>query len=166
MGLSELAEGVRVTEGQRERGVASVDRTSESLADRLSACEGDLPTDAETAAVVIERYAGGGSIGQAAAVASVPEVTAAKVLHLVGESVSPLSPTGRTVVRDWVAGELSRSEALSLTRASPAAFALAAYVETHEPIPAAQAAVGSTLSPDGSGDAALSSAVEPPDELR
>lgn len=167
MGLAELAEGVRVTETQRERGVAAVDRTGDSLADRLSACEGQLPTEAARAAVVIERYAEGGSVGQAAAVASVPEVTAAKVLHLVGESVSPLSPTGRTIVRDWIAGELPRSEALSLTRASPAAFALAAYVETHDPIPAAQAAVEATLeSQPGAGETGLSSAVEAPDDLR
>jgi hypothetical protein len=169
MGLAELAEGVRVTEAQRERGVAAVDQTGDSLADRLAVCEERLPTDATTAAAVVERYAKGGSVGQAAAVASVPEVTAAKVLHLIGESVSPLSPTGRAIVEDWIAGELPRSEALSLTRASPAAFALAAYVETHEPIPAAQAAVEAPL--DGrsratSGDAPVSSAVEPPDELR
>jgi hypothetical protein len=165
MGLSDLAEGVTVTETQRERGVAAVDRTGGSLADRLSACADDLPTDAATAAAVIERYAAGGSVGRAAAVGSVPTVTAAKVLHLVGESVSPLSPTGRAVVRDWIAGEVSRSEALSLTRASPAAFALAAYVETHDPLPAAQAAVEATRA-EGSCDLAPSSAVEPPEDLR
>lgn len=169
MGLSDLAEGVRVTETQREHGVAAVDHTGNSLEDKLSTCEDQLPTDAITAAAVVERYAGGGSVGQAAAVASVPEVTAAKILHLVGESVSPLGPTGRAVVRDWIAGNLSRSEALSLTRASPSTFALAAYVETHDPIPAAQDAVGATLecrSPVRSSDEALNSAVETPDELR
>jgi hypothetical protein len=169
MGLADLAEGVRVTESQCEHGVAAVDRTGDSLADRLSGCEEQLPTDATTAAAVVERYAAGGSVGQAAAVASVPEVTAAKVLHLVGESVSPLSPTGRAVVRDWISGELPRSEALSLTRASPAAFALASYVETHEPIPAAQAAVEATLdrrSRADSGAAGFNSAVEAPDDLR
>jgi hypothetical protein len=169
MGLSELAAGVKTTETQRDRGVAAVDRTGDSLADRLVECESALPTDAAAAAAVVERYAAGGSVGQAAAVGDVPRVTAAKVLHLVGESVSPLGPTGRTVVRDWIDGDLSRTEALSLTRASPAAFALAAYVETHEPIPAAQAAVQAAL--DGgartsAGDAALAGAVEPPEELR
>ncbi len=169
MGLADLAEGVRVTETQRERGVAAINRTGDTLADRLSECEGDLPTDAATAAAVVERYAAGGSIGQAAAVAAVPEVTAAKVLHLVGETVSPLSPTGRAVVRDWIAGDLPRSEALSLTRSSPATFALAAYVETHEPLPAAQAAVEAAFDRQAgtsSGGAELSSAIEPPDELR
>ena len=50
MGLSDIAEGVRVTEEQRDRGVASVDRTGASLAERLGSCAADLPTDAERAA--------------------------------------------------------------------------------------------------------------------
>ncbi|WP_267903105.1 DUF7858 family protein [Halobacterium bonnevillei] len=37
MGLTDIAEGVSVTTRQRDRGVASVDRTGESLADQLAA---------------------------------------------------------------------------------------------------------------------------------
>lgn len=96
-------------------------------------------------------------------------MTAAKTLHLVGESVSPLGPTGRAVVCDWIAGELSRSEALALTRASPATFALAAYVETHEPIAAARDAVQGAIDAGtfaSEADVALAAATDVPDDLR
>lgn len=169
MGLSEIAQGVEVTAEQRDRGVASVDRTEASLAERLASCESDLPTDAETAATLVECYAAGASVGRAAAVAGIPRITAAKTLHLAGESVSPLGPTGRDVVRDWIAGELSRSEALSLTRAGPTAFALAAYVETHDPIPAARDAVQGAIDAGAfasEADATLAAATETPDALR
>lgn len=169
MGLSDIAQGVEVTAEQVERGVAAVDRTAAPLAERLSDCEADLPTDAEIAAVLIERYAAGGSVGQAAAVADVPRITAAKTLHLVGESVSPLGPTGRDIVRDWIAGALSRSEACSLSRASPTEFALAAYVETHEPLPGARDAVQGAIDAGtfaSEADATLAAASETPDDLR
>jgi hypothetical protein len=169
MGLSDIAAGVEVTAAQRDRGVASVDRTEASLAERLAACEAALPTDADRAAAVIERYAAGGSVAQAAAAADVPSVTAAKTLHLVGESVSPLGPQGREIVRDWIAGDLSRSEALELTRASPAAFALSAYVETHEPIAAARDAVQGAIDAGtfaSEADGALAAATDVPDDLR
>lgn len=169
MGLSDIAQGVEVTTEQRDRGVAAVDCTAATLAERLSNCEAELPTDAETAAAVIERYAAGGSVGQAAAVADLPRVTAAKTLHLVGESVSPLGPNGRNIVRDWIAGDLSRSEARSLTRASGTEFALAAYVETHEPLPAARDAVQGAIDAGtftSEADATLAAATETPDDLR
>lgn len=169
MGLSDIAQGVEVTAEQRDRGVASVDRTEASLAERLATCEAELPTDAASAAAVVQRYAAGGSVGQAAAAAGVPRVTAAKTLHLVGESVTPLSPTGREIVRDWIAGELARSEALALTRATPAEFALAAYVETHDPIPAARDAVQGAIDAGAfasEADATLAAATEPPEDLR
>lgn len=169
MGLSDIAQGVEVTAEQRDRGIAAVDRTAAPLAERLSDCEAELPTDVESAAALIERYAAGGSVGQAAAVADVPRVTAAKTLHLVGESVSPLGPKGRKIVRDWIAGELSRSEARSLARAAPAEFALAAYVETHEPLPAARDAVQGAIDAGtfaSEADATLAAASETPDDLR
>jgi hypothetical protein len=169
MGLSDIAQGVEVTAEQRDRGVAAVDRTAAPLAERLSDCEAELPTDAETAATVIERYAAGGSVGQAAAAAAVPRVTAAKTLHLVGESISPVGPTGRELVRDWIAGDLSRSEARSLARASPTEFALAAYVETHDPLPAAREAVQGAIDAGtfaSEADATLAAATETPDDLR
>lgn len=141
MGLADIASGVCVTDEQRERGVATVDRTADSLAERLAPHAEDLPCEPPAAARVVERYAAGGSVGEAAAAGDVARVTAAKTLHLLGESVSPLGPTGREVVRDWIAGDLSRSEAISLSRASPEEFALAAFVETHEPLPDCRDAV-------------------------
>lgn len=169
MGLSDIAEGVEVTTQQRDRGVATVDRTGTPLADRLEPFAASLPTDPATAARVIERYAAGGSIGQAAAAAGVARVTAAKTLHLAGEAVSPLGPTGREIVRDWIAGELSRTDALALTRATPAEFALAAYVETHDPLEAARDAVAGAIDAGaltGEADESLARTTEAPDSLR
>jgi hypothetical protein len=145
MGLADIAAGVEVTTEQRDRGVATVDETGDTLADRLAAFAEELPCDAETAAAVLDRYAAGGSVGAAAAAGDVPPVTAAKTLHLLGETVSPVGETGRQVVRDWIAGELSRSEAVELARVSETAFMLAAYVETHDPIADARAAVEGVL---------------------
>ena len=148
MGLSELAAGLEVTESQDEHGVATVDTTDADLADRLEPFAERLPCTPAEAETVLERYAGGASVGTAAHTAGVAPVTAAKTLHLLGESVSPLGPTGREVVRDWLAGELSRTEALELARVGETEFALATYVETHEPIEAACAAVEGVLAAD------------------
>ena len=169
MGLSDIAEGVEVTTEQRDRGVATVDRTGCPLAERLEACAASLPTDPTTAARVIERYAAGGTVGQAAAAAGVARITAAKTLHLAGEAVSPLGPTGREIVRDWIAGELSRTDALALTRATPTEFALAAYVETHDPIEAVRDAVAGAIDAGalaGEADESLAGTTETPDSLR
>jgi len=145
MGLADIAAGVEVTAEQRDRGVATVDRTDDSLVERLAAHEEALPCGAEAAATVVERYAGGGSVGAAARAAGTAPVTAAKVLHLLGEPVSPLGPTGREVVRDWLAGDLPRADAVELARATGTEFALAVYVETHDPIADACAAVEDAL---------------------
>ena len=145
MGLSEIADGIEVTATQETRSVATVDATDASLAERLAPFADALPCEAEAAATVLERYAGGASVGAAGHAAGVAPVTAAKTLHLLGESVSPLGPTGREIVRDWIAGDLSRSEALELTRAGETEFALAAYVETHEPLEDACAAIEGVL---------------------
>jgi hypothetical protein len=72
-------------------------------------------------------------------------MTAAKTLHLLGESVSPVGPTGRDVIEDYLAGELSRTDARPLSRTSETEFALAVYVETHDPLPDARAAVEDAL---------------------
>lgn len=168
MALSDIAAGIEVTTEQRDRGVASVDRTDEALADRL----GDvatLPCDAETAATLVEAYAAGKSVGDAGRAAGVAPITAAKTLHCFGEQVCPLSPTARDVVCDWLDGRLSRSEALTLTGASEREFALATYVETHEPSADAQAAAeGSLTSEDATGEkqASLGESVETGDRLR
>lgn len=169
MGLADIAEGLEVTAEQREVGVPTVDRTGASLAERLEPHAARLPCEAGAAARVVEAYAGGASVGEAAAASGVPSVTAAKTLHLLGEAVSPLGPTGRAVVRDWIAGELSRSEALALTRASEAEFALAAYVETHDALEGARDAVEGAIDAGRLTEdvrSALADATAEPESLR
>ena len=146
MGLSDIAAGVEVTAEQRDHGVATVDETAASLADRLAEHADALPCAVDEAATVVEVYAEGQAIGTAARVADIAPTTAAKTLHLLGEQVTPLGPTARDVVRDWLHGDLARTEALELTGATEREFALAAYVETHDPIPDAREAVADTLS--------------------
>lgn len=153
MGLSEIAAGLEVTAEQRDRGVASVDATDAGLAERLAPYAEDLPCSAAEAATVVERYAAGADVGTAARAAGLPPVTGAKALHLLGEPVTPLGPAGRAVVRDWLSAECSRAEALALAGASTTEFALAAFVETHEPVPGARDALEGALAPDG--DAAV-----------
>ncbi|WP_340098582.1 hypothetical protein [Salinibaculum salinum] len=152
MGLSDIAAGVEVTTEQRDRGVATVDRTEQSLAERLDAVADELPCTGEAAATVVERYTGGGSVGAAARTAAVAPMTAAKALHLLGESVSPVGPTGRDVIDDYLAGELSRTDARQLARVSETEFALAVYVATHDPLPDARAAVEDALAVDTETD--------------
>jgi len=145
MGLADIAEGLEVTTPQDERGVAVVDDTGGSLSERLEPFAGELPCSPAAAATVLERYTAGADVGAAGQAAGVAPTTAAKTLHLLGESVSPLGPTGRDVVRDWIAGRLSRSEALELARVGEESFALAAYVQTHDPLEEASAAVEGVL---------------------
>jgi hypothetical protein len=145
MGLADIAAGLEVTESQRETGVAAVDETDASLAARLDPVADSLPCSPATAATVVEAYAAGRSVGESGHAAGVPPVTAAKTLHLLGEQVTPLGPRGREIVADWLAGDLSRSEALTLSGASEAEFALAAYVQTHDPLPEARDAVEGAL---------------------
>ncbi|MFC6863362.1 hypothetical protein ACFQGE_07805 [Halomicroarcula sp. GCM10025817] len=145
MGLADIAAGLEVTESQRETGVAAVDETDASLATRLDPVADSLPCSPAAAATVVEAYAAGKSVGESGHAAGVPPVTAAKTLHLLGEQVAPLGPRGREMVADWLAGDLSRSEALTLSGASEAEFALAAYVQTHDPLPEARDAVEGAL---------------------
>lgn len=154
MTLSEIATGLEVTERQRERGVATVDDTDADLSTRLEPYADDLPCDAASAASVVEAYTAGTSIDECARAAGLAPATAARTLHLLGvEGVSPLGPTGRELVRDWLAGELSRTEAKTLADAAEPELALAAFVETHEPLDGAREAVEGALAP--SGDAAV-----------
>jgi hypothetical protein len=139
--LSEIAAGLEVTTEQRDRGVVVADGTDAPLAERLRAYADDLPCTPAAAATLVEAYAAGGSVGAAAREAGVAPMTGAKVLHLLGESVHPLAPTARAVVRDWLDAELSRSEARTIVDADEAEFALAVYVETHEPLPGAREAL-------------------------
>jgi hypothetical protein len=147
MGLTDIAEGVSVTTRQRDRGVASVDRTGESLADQLAALDADLPVEPDTAATMAEAYAGGASVGAVAEEAGVAPTTAAKTLHRLGfEGLSPFSPLEREILRDWLDAEVTRADALDLTGASEREFALAAFVATHDAIEGAAEAVDGALS--------------------
>lgn len=148
MALSEIADGLAVTTEQRDRGVAVIDDTDAPLADRLAPLADDLPCTATEAAALVEAYAAGTSVGAAAGVAEISPMTGAKTLHLLGETVHPLAPTARRVVRDWLDAELTRAEALELTDAGEGEFALAAYLETHEPLPGARDALAGAFAPE------------------
>lgn len=145
MGLSELAAGVEVTTEQRDRGVAAADETETPLSERLAPFADELPSTPDTAATLVEAYAEGASIERAGAVAECPPTTAAKTLYLLGEPVDPLTPTGKRVLDDWLAGEISRTDARTLIDVGENEFALGAYVETHDPIAGAEAIVADAL---------------------
>ncbi|WP_254279524.1 hypothetical protein [Haloarcula marina] len=147
MGLSDIAAGIEVTAEQCDRGVATVDGTDEALADRLEPFADDLPCSAAEAATVVEAYAAGSAVDACGHAASVPPVTAAKALHLLGEQVSPVGPRGRDIVADWLAGDLARRTAMELVGVGEQTFALAAYVESHDPLPAARDAIDGALAP-------------------
>lgn len=154
MGLADIAEGLCVTTEQRDRGVAVADGTTGDLPGRLVDYADDLPCSVEAAAAVVDAYVGGSAVDAAGHEAGVAPTTAAKVLHLLGlTGLSPLSPGGRELVRDWLAGELSRTDARALSGASEREFALAAFVESHEPLPGAEDVVADAFS--RSDDAAV-----------
>ncbi len=144
MTLSEIAAGLEVTTEQRECGVAEADDTGACLEERLAGFDESLPCSPDRAASVVEAYTEGAHVGRAAAVADVPETTAAKTLYLLGEPIDPLSPTAKRVVEDWLAGELSRTEARTLAGVGEREFALGVYVATHDPIDGAESAVADT----------------------
>ena len=145
MGLADIAAGIEVTDRQRERGVATVDDTAGSLAERLAPFAEELPCSPADVATVVDAYASGRAVDDCGHVADVPPVTAAKTLHLLGEQVSPVGPQGRDIVADWLDGRLSRSDAMTLAGVGERTFALAAYVESTDPLPAARDAVAGTL---------------------
>ncbi len=147
MSLSDIAEGVATTRTQQDRGVAVVDRTDASLSAVLEEYAPELPCDVSTAATLLSAYRGGTSVGDAAIRGGVPPITAAKTLYRLGfEGLSPLSPLQRDICRDWLAGDLTRTEAQELADAGDRAFALGAYIETHDPVPGAGDAIEDTLS--------------------
>ena len=145
MSLDDIAAGVEVITEQRERGVAVRDEVDAPLAERLASFREEFPCTPAAAATVVDAYAGGASVGEAARGANVASVTAAKTLHRLGEDVSPLAPTSREIVRDWLNARLSRAEAKELTGTDDDEFALAVYVETHDPIPSAEEALAGAL---------------------
>ena len=146
MTLSEIAAGIEVTTEQYDRGIATGDETGAELDERLAEFESRLPCSASEAAELIEAYTEGASIGRAAAVASLPKTTAAKALYLLGEPIDPLTPTATRVLEDWLAGELSRTEAKTLAGVGDDEFALGTYVATHEPIDGAESVVAGAVS--------------------
>lgn len=154
MSLSEIAAGIEITERQDDRGVATVDGTGSDLVALLGAHADALPCTPEAAATVLEFHAAGGSVEASARKAGVAPMTAAKALHRCGVvGVDPLTPEARRVLRDWLSGELPRADALALTGADEPEFALAGYVETHDPVPELAEAAEGVLSL--SGDAAV-----------
>jgi hypothetical protein len=149
MGLEEIAAGIEVTTEQCDRGLATVDDTDDELVHRFEPHADALPCSPEAAATVVETHTTGTSVGASAREAALAPMTAAKVLHCCGVAgVTPLSPMGREILRDWLAGELPRADALALTDATASEFALATYIETHDPIPALTDAVEGTLAPE------------------
>jgi hypothetical protein len=165
--LEEIAAGIEVVEHQRDRGVATTDRTSASLVDQLETAAA-LPCTPEAAATILETYAAGTSVGESARKAGVVPITAAKVLHRCGaDGVTPLSPGAREILRDWLTGDLSRSEARALTGASEAEFALATYVETHDPHDGLSTVASDALTCEKrSNRNSLEGALPEPDEFR
>lgn len=141
MGLSDIAAGVEVTTKQDDRGIATVDATDVPLVDRLAEFTDLLPCSPEEAATLVETYATGASVGQSSRVAGLVPITGAKTLHLLGEPIAPITPVGRELVRDWLNAECTRADALALSGASESEFALATFIETHDPIPGAREAL-------------------------
>ncbi|MFC4548685.1 MULTISPECIES: hypothetical protein [Halorussus] len=142
MTLADIADGLEVTTEQRDSGVAAVDATETDLRDALAEYASDLPCDAEAAAEIVEGHTSGRSVGDTARAAGVAPMTAAKTLHLLGcEGVSPLTPRAHEILADWLSADLSRTEALELTGASESEFALATFVETHDPLAGASEVV-------------------------
>ena len=146
MALSEIAVGLEVTTEQRDRGVATADETEASLEERLASFEDQLPCSSECAATLVETYIGGAHVGRAAAVADLPKTTAAKTLYLLGEPIDPLPPNAELIIDDWLAGELSRTEAQTLAGVADREFALGVYVATHDPIEGAKSAINGVVS--------------------
>lgn len=146
MTLSEIADGLEVTASQRDRGVAVADDTETPLVDRLSEHADDLPCTPAATATLVDAYTAGRSVGDAARDAGVAPMTGAKALHRCGVSgICPLAPSRRGVVRDWLDGRTARTEAVALAGGDEADFALATYVETHDPVPAVADAVDAHL---------------------
>lgn len=133
--LSEIADGIELTECQHDRGVAAVDETGETLTEGLAEHAEELPCQPTRAATIVDAYTAGRSVGDVARETGVTPMTAAKTLHLLGvDGLSPLAPRAREIVRDWQRGELSRTDAETLVQAGETEFALAAYIEAHDPI--------------------------------
>lgn len=151
MGLEDIAARTpTTTHHQRQRGIPAIDDTDTPIAASLTPYADDLPCTPEQAATILETHVAGTPIDASADAADLPPVTAAKTLHRLGvDGLSPLTPTAHDILRDWIAGDLPRTDALTLTNASPTEFALATYIETHDPIPGACELTERLQTPDG-----------------
>lgn len=151
MTLEDIAAGIEVTAEQEERGVAAVDDTGADVESRLEPFAAELPCDLGAAASLVAAYAEGASVGVASRRAGLAPTTGAKTLHRLGEPVSPLTPSDRAVVDDFLAARVTRTEAIRLV-GDEADFALGVYVRTHDPLPGASEAIEGLLAP-GTGSA-------------
>lgn len=169
MGLADIADGITVTDHQRDHGVATIDTTERPLAERLESFASELPCSATTAAELVEAYTTGTAIDRVAEMAGVSRITAVKTLYLLGiEGLWPLGPTGREVICDWLNARISRTEARELTRGSETEFQLAVFMETHNPVEGAYAAIEPTLQAKNDpavNQSALSETMSSVDEL-
>ena len=146
MALADIAAGLEVTNEQRDRGVALVDDTGADLAERLRPFAAELPCDPDRAATLLETQAAGKSIEASGRAAGLAPIDAAKTLYRLGrDGVHPLAPRAREIVRDWLDARLSRTEAMELVGVGETEFALATFIETHDPIDGAREAVDGVL---------------------
>jgi hypothetical protein len=164
MGLSDIAAGIEVTTEQVDRGVAAVDDTEADVVTRLEPFAEDLPCGMEAAVELVAVYAEGATVGEAARRAGLAPTTGAKTLHRLGEPVSPLTPHQRTVVDDFLAARVSRTEAIRLI-GDEADFALGVYTRTHDPLPGAGEAVEGLLAPGSANPDPLAEARSDVDDL-
>jgi len=162
--LEDIAAGIEVTAEQEVRGVAAVDDTGAGVASRLEPFAAELPCGLEAAASLVAAYAEGASVGVASRRAGVAPTTGAKTLHRLGEPVSPLTPSERAVVDDFLAARVTRTEAIRLVD-DEADFALGVYVRTHDPLPGASEAVEGVLAPGTGGTDPLAEARSDVDDL-
>jgi len=154
MALSDIAAGLEVTAEQRDYGVATVDDTARDLHERLAPYSETLPCETDAAVTIVESHASGVAVGEIARRAGVAPMTAAKTLHLLGASgISPLSAIGHELIEDWLSANISRSEAFTLSGAGETEFALATFIETHDPLDGAAEVLEGALALDG--DAAV-----------
>ena len=148
MELSELAEGLVVTDRQRKRDVSIVDRTDEMLTERLSKYSSVLPTEPAEAATMIELYVSGNDVETIADELGQVPMIVAKTLHITGmDGISPLAPEDREPLYRWLRGGISGAEAKRQLDVNEYEFALAAFVESHDPHESIATAVEGALAP-------------------
>lgn len=147
MSLADIAEGVRSVETQHTRDVAIVDAVNESLADRLEGFASDLPCSPTQADRLARQFGAGESIESCAETVGVTRTNAARTLHLLGfAGVITVDPVDREIIKQWINGEIDRITANRRTDLDKSRFALAVYVETHEPLTETRAAIEPTVS--------------------